>query len=84
MSGDKQRPEWTDRRRWNNGLLVFTACVVAYSVVRYPLAPDNSLISRTLESLITACVFVVTGYTAGRLVEKHRALTGDNNGAPRD
>lgn len=75
----RQKSEWTDRRRWNNGLLVFTACVVAYAVVRYPLAPDNSLISLTLESLITACVFVVTGYTAGRLAEKHRALKGGSD-----
>ena len=68
MSGDKQRPEWTDRRRWNNGLLVFTACVVAYSLygIHWLLITASS---RTLESLITACVFVVTGCTAGRLVE---------------
>lgn len=68
------KPDWTDRRRWNNGMLLFAAGVITYAVVWHPLAPAGSLIASTVEALITASVFVVTGYTVGRLAEKHRKL----------
>lgn len=73
----KSRPEWTDRRIWNHATLLFTAGVVTYAVVWHPLAPAASLIASTVEALITASVFVVTGYTIGRLAGKHRALKGE-------
>lgn len=75
----KPRPEWTDRRIWNHGTLLFTAGVVTYAVVWHPLAPAASLIASTVEALITASVFVVTGYTLGRLAGKHRALKGGDD-----
>ncbi len=34
------------------------------------------MIASTVEALITACVFVITGYTIGRLAEKHKAMKG--------
>ena len=77
MSGNNPRPEWTDRRFYTYGFLSFAAGVVTYAVVWYPLASADTLIANTVASLVAACVFVVTGYTAGRLVEKHRALKGE-------
>jgi multisubunit Na+/H+ antiporter MnhB subunit len=70
------KPEWTDRRRWNNGLLLFTAGLIVYAVLYYPLAPRETLLATTIEALITASVVTITGYTMGRLAEKHRALKG--------
>ncbi len=75
----KPRPEWTDRRIWNNAMLLFAAGVILYAVVWHPLAPAGSLIASTVDALITACVFLVLGYTAGRVVGKHRALKGRND-----
>ncbi len=75
----KPRPEWTDRRIWNHGMLLFAAGVILYAVVWHPLAPAGSLIASTVEALITACVFVVTGYTIGRLAGKHKALKGEKD-----
>jgi len=75
-----KRPDWTDRRRWSNGILLFTAGVVTYAIVWHPLAPAGSLIATTVEALVTACVFVVTGYTVGRLAQNHKSLKGGDDG----
>jgi len=75
----KPRPEWTDRRIWNYGLLVFTSFIVCYAVIWHPLAPESSLVSMLSYTLVWACVSVILGYTVGRLAGKHRALKGEKD-----
>lgn len=79
----KKRPEWTDRRIWNHGLLLFTAGVVGYAVVWHPLAPETSLVAVISYTLVWASVSVICGYTIGRLAGKHRSLKGDDNAEPK-
>lgn len=70
--------DWTDRRRWNNAILLFTAGIVLYAVVYHPLAGADTLIAGVVEALITASVFVITGYTLGRVAQRHNALRMTN------
>ena len=73
------KPEWTDRRRWNYGLLLFTATMTVYAFLNYPLAPRESLIATTLDALITACIVTTTGFTIGKLAEKSKMMKGKDD-----
>lgn len=73
------RPEWTDRRIMVYGMLVYTAIFTAFAAVYKPMAASNSLIGSAVEYLIGGSVFVVTGYTAGRIAQRHKALRDETN-----
>lgn len=76
-AGSMKTPhERTDRRRWINGLVCFTGGIVAYAVVWHPLAPAGSLISSTVEALVTATLCAIVGYDGLRVFEKRTPRGG--------
>lgn len=79
----KKRPDWFDRRLMVYAMLGFSAGIVAYAVIFYPLAPDTSLVARTVDALVTASITAILGYTVAASTKNAKWMNGNKDEEPK-
>ena len=70
--------EWSDRRRMMYVILTFSITINVYGALRHPEASETSLISHICLGSLETISLRFSGYSLGRVAEKHSSLRGDN------